>query len=95
MIYFLIFLATFTHIFLKACQQINVVKGYYFRIPLVTTGMAACEVFSILTIVGTASYWAVVPMSIGGMLGCFTAMWVNKIGRETPETITRRTRVET
>lgn len=79
--YLTIFLASLVYVFLKASQQINVVKGHYWRVPFISFCMAACEVLSITLIVST-SYWAILPLGLGGSIGCWLAMRVNKIRRE-------------
>lgn len=79
--YLTIFLASVVHVFLKASQQINVVKGYYWRIPLISFCMAACEVLAITLIVST-NLWAILPLGLGGAIGCWGAMRVNKIRRD-------------
>jgi hypothetical protein len=44
------FLVSFVYIFLKATQQRHVQFAQYFRMPIPSYGMAACEVFVIGTV---------------------------------------------
>jgi hypothetical protein len=43
--------------------------------------MAACEVLAITLIVNT-NLWAILPLGLGGAIGCWVAMRVNKIRRD-------------
>ena len=74
---FVIGIANFALIGLKAAQQLNVVHDKYLWIPLMSIGLAVTEVIVIVKIVETG-FIAVVPMIIGGVLGCWIAMYVHK-----------------
>lgn len=70
------FLVSFTYIYLKAWQQINVVQKRYKSVPVVAMLMALCEVTTVGLIVHT-SFWLFIPIGIGGALGCLLSMWRN------------------
>jgi hypothetical protein len=72
--YFIAFGVSYAYIYLKAWQQINVIKLRYRMVPLVSMLMALCEVTTIGLVVHT-SFWLFIPIGIGGGLGCVMAMW--------------------
>jgi hypothetical protein len=73
-----LFFTTFVYVFLKAGQQLNVVRGHYWFVPLFSFGMAATEVYVIVAI-ATAGYSlaAVAGMGTGGSLGAVLAMYLH------------------
>ena len=71
-------IASFFAIFLKAFQQINVVRGKYWLVPFATLGMAICEVFMVVSIVAAGASWPVVfSIFVGGTIGCWSAMYTH------------------
>lgn len=84
MIFATAFLAYFLYVALKATQQRQVMAAQYVRMPVVSLGMAACEVF----IFGAISIHAVagdIPaligltlcIGLGGGLGSVTGTWLH------------------
>lgn len=73
-----LFSATLFYVFLKATQQLNVMKGLYLHVVPVSFGMAACEVTIILLVVKAATWWAIIPMGIAGAIGSCAAMWTHR-----------------
>lgn len=80
--YVMLFATSLAFIALRAFQQLNVQHDRFLWVPPTTACMAVCEVTSIGAIVKVASLWAAVPMAIGGVLGCWAAMWFHKYMRE-------------
>lgn len=72
------FLATFAFIFLKAFQQLNVVRGNYWWVFPVSMAMAVCEVFTISTIARNGWGWIVLSVGAGGAIGCVCAICSHK-----------------
>jgi len=70
-----LFLFSFTGVFLKAFQQLNVTSKKYWAVPVFSIGMAASEVFIVWGVVDYGITTAtVLNMGIGGTLGCWAAM---------------------
>jgi hypothetical protein len=65
----------YLYVGMRAFQQLNVVNNRWLWIPPTTFVMACVEVYNLITIVKQENYWAVVPMTIGGALGCWSSMW--------------------
>lgn len=74
--YIIAFAVSFVYIYLKAWQQINVMRKHYRSVPVVSFLMALCEVTTIGLVVHT-SFWLFVPIGLGGALGCMLSMWKN------------------
>lgn len=82
---FLLFVANFVFIFLKAFQQRNVTSMHY--LPVIPTSflMALTEVYVVATIAIQAmtsqlGVEEIVAIALGGGLGCMASMWChNKI----------------
>ena len=72
--------AQFINIALKAFQQLNVINYKYWWIPPTSMFMAVFEVFVIAMIARTQDSWylIILPVGIGGCLGCMFSMWVHK-----------------
>ena len=72
--------AQFINIALKAFQQLNVMNYKYRWIPPTSMCMAVFEVFIIAMIARTQDSWylIIIPVGIGGCLGCMFSMWVHK-----------------
>jgi hypothetical protein len=77
-IYLLAFTSSFFFIFLRAFQQLNVVRGNYLLVVPTSIGMAACEVFTIGAIVVNGWGWIVLAVGFGSGLGALLAMYVHK-----------------
>lgn len=73
MTYAAAFLASFVMVFLKATQQLNVMKGLEGWVIPVSYGMAAAEVYIIST-VADYGYGVLVVIAIG------TGAWIGAIG---------------
>lgn len=78
MIYAVLYLNTFLFIALRAFQQLNVSHDRYLWIPPVSMAMAVCEIVTITKVVALGSYWAAIPMGVGGFTGSWFAMWLHK-----------------
>ena len=78
---FLLLLNSFAYIALKAFQQLNVQHDRYLSVPPATMGMAFCEVLAVVKVSQHATFWAAVPIGLGGILGCWFAMWFHKFMR--------------
>jgi hypothetical protein len=77
-LYLILLVTTAVFIAARAFQQLNVQHDRYWWVPPTTTTMAVCEVVSITSIVKSGSLWAIVPLAVGGTLGCWFAMWLHK-----------------
>jgi hypothetical protein len=73
----LLFANSFGYIFLKAMQQLNVAYGNYVWIVPTSFGMAACEVYAVVTVAHAGSWWLVLPIGLGAGLGSMTAMYLH------------------
>lgn len=76
--YLVPFAASFAFIFLRAFQQLNVVRGNSWLVVPTSVGMAACEVFTISAIVMNGFGWVVLALGLGGGLGSVVAMYIHK-----------------
>jgi hypothetical protein len=78
MMYALAFVASFTFIFLKAFQQLNVVHKQYLLVMPTSMLMSACEI-GIDRPGGRQGWgWLVVFTGAGGGIGCVAAMYLHK-----------------
>lgn len=68
----------FIFIFLKAIQQIHVVRREYRYVLPVSVGMGLCEVSMVLLVVRADSVLMGVCTGVAGGLGCMIAMRVTK-----------------
>lgn len=73
-------LAQFIFIALKAFQQLNVMNHKYWWVAPTSMLMAVFEVFVIAMIARSEESWylIVIPVGIGGSLGCMFSMWLHK-----------------
>lgn len=76
MMYATAFLVSFVYIYLKAWQQINVIRKQYRQIIPVSFMMALCEV-SIVGLVVNTSFWLFIPIGAGASFGCLLSVWKN------------------
>lgn len=79
---FLLFVANFVFIFLKAFQQRNVAYMHY--LPVIPTSilMALTEVYVIATIAvqalsGSLGVEDILAIALGGGIGCMASMWAH------------------
>lgn len=70
--------ANFVLVFFKAVQQRNVVGDYYLWVVPTSFAMAYSEVAIILNIVEIQSYWAGLPMGLGGGTGALLGMYLHR-----------------
>lgn len=82
MTYLYLFLSSVVFICMRAFQQLNVQHERYLWVPPVTAMMAMCEVLTVTAIIKVANLTAVIPLTLGGVLGCWFAMWFHKKMRE-------------
>jgi hypothetical protein len=65
-------------VFLKAFQQLNVMRNNKLMVPPISFGMAFTEVFIIAAVIDVgASYSTVFWMGAGGAIGCLIAMQIH------------------
>lgn len=76
-VYALAFLATFVFVFLKAIQQLNVVRSNYVWIVPTSFAMAVCEVYTVVVAADRGWGLIVVPIGLGGGLGCVLAVYLH------------------
>ena len=69
-------LVSFTYIFCKAFQQLNVVGKKYGWVVPTSMVMALCEVTIVASVVKT-SVWIFIPIGLCGGAGCIVAMWLD------------------
>jgi hypothetical protein len=75
----MLFLANFIFIGLKAWQQRNVAFLKYGSVFVVSNLMAVVEVFVIFYVAKIGpSFHTILPIGIGGALGCLTAMYLTR-----------------
>lgn len=82
MTYFAAFAAYLVAVTLKAYQQRQVMAAEYLKMPAVSYGMAACEVFITYTVIKTADSalgLALLAFAIGsgGALGSILGTWLH------------------
>lgn len=78
MIYLGLFLSSLVFIAMRAFQQLNVQHHRYLWVPPVTAFMAICEVLTVGGIIKVGSLYAAIPLTFGGVLGCWFSMWLHK-----------------
>lgn len=79
MTYFLLFLANFVFIFMKAFQQRNVSGAHYFAILPTSFALAATEVYIIVQVVAKGiDLGAVLALGLAGGLGSMTAVFFHR-----------------
>jgi hypothetical protein len=79
--YIACFLINFIYIFLKANQQLNVVKNRYSWVMPTSIAMGLCEVGTVLLVVLEKSILLGVVTGVAGGLGCVLAMRMHFGGR--------------
>lgn len=82
MIYLGLFLSSLVFIAMRSFQQLNVQHDRYLWVPPVTAMMAVCEVLTVTAIIKASSLYAAIPLTFGGVLGCWFSMWLHKKMRE-------------
>lgn len=71
----LAFASSFSFVFLKAFQQLNVVRGQYLWVMPTSMAMAACEVYTVVAASQQGFGWVILPIGLGGGLGAMLAMY--------------------
>ena len=82
MMYVTLFVSSLVFIAMRAFQQLNVQHHRYMWVPPVTVLMAVCEVLTVTAIIKASSLYAAIPLTFGGVLGCWSSMWMHKKMRE-------------
>ena len=82
MTYVALFFSSLVSIAMRAFQQLNVQHDRYMWVPPVTVLMAVCEVLTVTAIIKASSLYAAIPLTFGGVLGCWLSMWMHKKMRE-------------
>lgn len=70
--------ASYLHIGLRALQQLNVQHSRYQWVPVVSSGLALCEVYVVATIAKQGVGWAVPVVAVGATLGTGSAMQLHR-----------------
>lgn len=65
---------SFGYVSLRAVQQLNVTARRYLWVTPVSMLMAATEVFLVTTQVSHGAGWIILPIGLGGGMGCIAAM---------------------
>lgn len=73
---------TYMFIFLRAFQQLNVFHDRRGLVVPTSMCMQACEVYLVLEVVKTASFWLIIAGGLGGGLGTLTAMYIHRMRNE-------------
>ena len=74
----ILFICTFLMVAFKAFQQLNVVGGHYQLVIPFSFLMATTEVVIVLTLIQSPTYWAILPMGLGGSLGAMLSMFLHR-----------------
>ena len=82
MTYVALFFSSLVVIAMRAFQQLNVQHHRYMWVPPVTAMMTVCEVLTVTGIIKASSLYAAIPLTFGGVLGCWLSMWLHKRMRE-------------
>lgn len=67
----------FVYVFMRSFQQLNVVGGHYWRVPIFSIAMGLGDVALVMFIVKSDSLWIGVTNGAAGGVGCCLAMWLN------------------
>lgn len=70
-------LASFTYVFLRAMQQLNVVHNQYWWVMPTSIAMGLCDVWIILLIVRSETIWIGVTNGVGAGIGAVLAMYLH------------------
>lgn len=71
------FLVSCLYIFVKAFQQQNVTHLEYKWVLPTSMVMASCEVTMIGLVAWNQTYWMILPIGLGGGIGCMTSMYIH------------------
>ena len=82
MTYVALFFSSLVFIAMRAFQQLNVQHDRYMWVPPVTVLKAVCEVLTVTAIIKASSLYAAIPLTFGGVLGCWFSMWMHRRMRE-------------
>ena len=78
MIYLAVLLASFVSIGLRAFQNLNVVNAHWLRVPPVSLGIACTDVLVVVNVAREGWGLVVFPLAVGGTLGCWAAMFLDR-----------------
>lgn len=78
MSYLLAGLITYAYVACKAFQQLNVVRDNYGWVLPLSILISALEFWVVVHVVSTGWGLIVLPIGIGGGLGCMTSMWLHR-----------------
>lgn len=73
----LAFLSSFMFVFLRSWQQLNVVHKKYVWVIPTSMLMATCEVFTVYQAAHNGWGIIVLPIGIGGGIGCMISMYIH------------------
>jgi CBS-domain-containing membrane protein len=76
--YLLVFLSMYAMVGLRAFQQLNVTLDRRLWVMPTSLGLAVTEVAVIASVAHAGWGWVVVPVALGGGLGCLSAMALHK-----------------
>ena len=76
--FFISAVVTAVYVFARALQQLNVVHQKYWRIPFVSLAMGVGDVALVLLMVKADTLWIGVSNGVGGVVGCYAAMYLHK-----------------
>jgi hypothetical protein len=69
--------ASFLYVWMRAFQQLNVIHRRHWRIPATSLAMGTLDVLLVWWIVKADSLWIGVCNGIGGMFGCYAAIYLH------------------
>jgi Na+/citrate or Na+/malate symporter len=69
--------ASFCLVSLRAFQQLNVIHSKWLWVPFGSVGLAFAEVAVVINVV-SIGYIAILFVAFGGVLGCWTSMYLHK-----------------
>lgn len=76
--YFLVGIFTYVFVACKAFQQLNVMRSKYSWVMPTSIILAALEFYVITQVVVTGWGLIVLPIGLGGGLGCITSMYIHQ-----------------
>lgn len=71
-------IATFIYVFLRAQQQINVIRSRYFAVVPCSLAMGICEVVILLYVVRANTIWLGLLTGLAGGAGVLVALMLNR-----------------
>ena len=75
----LVFVASFSEVFLRAAQQKNVIQNRYLWVVPISYGMAFTKFYVIIwvVLVEGLGWWAIFLVGTASWLGAWSAMWAH------------------